>query len=210
MSIAIVDYDAGNLRSVQKAFERIGANAIVTRDAKQVESATALVLPGVGAFAECMLHLEKFGLTDTVRNFILSDKPFLGICVGYQLLFEKSDEFGHAKGLGIFKGRCAKFPFTATAGLKIPHMGWNQAIQKKGNCRLFEGIPADSDFYFVHSYYPVPEENIVASETEYGGEVFASSIERGNVFATQFHPEKSQKVGLDVLRNFAKIAGAIA
>ncbi len=205
MSVVIVDYDVGNLRSVQKAFERVGASAVVERDAEKISSAKALVLPGVGAFAECMNNLRGFGLLEAVKDFISSGRPFLGICVGYQLLFEKSEEFGDSTGLGIFKGKCVKFRTPASSGHKIPHMGWNQ-VENKNKSRLLEGIEDGSDFYFVHSYYPVPEEDIVTSQTEYG-EVFASSVERGNIFATQFHPEKSQRVGLKVLENFARITG---
>ncbi len=205
MSVVIVDYDVGNLRSVQKAFERVGASAVVERDAEKISSAKALVLPGVGAFAECMNNLRGFGLLEAVKDFISSGRPFLGICVGYQLLFEKSEEFGDSTGLGIFKGKCVKFRTPASSGHKIPHMGWNQ-VENKNKSRLLEGIEDGSDFYFVHSYYPVPEEDIVTSQTEYG-EVFASSVERGNIFATQFHPEKSQRVGLKVLKNFARITG---
>ncbi|VAX23412.1 Imidazole glycerol phosphate synthase amidotransferase subunit [hydrothermal vent metagenome] len=205
MSVVIVDYDVGNLRSVQKAFERVGASAVVERDAEKISSAKALVLPGVGAFAECMNNLRGFGLLEAVKDFISSGRPFLGICVGYQLLFEKSEEFGDSTGLGVFKGKCVKFKTPASSGHKIPHMGWNQ-VENKNKSRLLEGIEDGSDFYFVHSYYPVPEEDIVTSQTEYG-EVFASSVERGNIFATQFHPEKSQRVGLKVLKNFARITG---
>ncbi len=205
MSVVIVDYDVGNLRSVQKAFERVGASAVVERDAEKISSAKALVLPGVGAFAECMNNLRGFGLLEAVKDFISSGRPFLGICVGYQLLFEKSEEFGDSTGLGIFKGKCVKFRTPASSGHKIPHMGWNQ-VENKNKSRLLEGIEDGSDFYFVHSYYPVPEEDIVTSQTEYG-EIFASSVERGNIFATQFHSEKSQRVGLKVLKNFARITG---
>jgi len=204
MPVVIVDYDVGNLRSVQKGFERVGAAASISRDAEEIASAPALVLPGVGAFTECMNNLRRYGLLEAVRDYLGSGRPFLGICVGYQLLFEESEEFGRSEGLGVLKGRCVKFPFPAGVGMKIPHMGWNEAcFQKKS--RLFDGVPDKSDFYFVHSYYPVPDEDIVVSTTEYG-ETFASSVEKGNVFATQFHPEKSQRMGLRVLENFAKIS----
>lgn len=204
MPIVIVDYDVGNLRSVQKAFERVGAGAVISRDAGEVASAPALVLPGVGAFAECMGNLGKYGLLGAVNGFLGTGRPFLGICVGYQMLFGHSEEFGHSEGLGAIRGGCVRFSFSPGAGFKIPHMGWNQVhFRKKG--RLFENVPDGSDFYFVHSYYPVPEEDVVTGVTEYGG-TFASAIEKGNVFATQFHPEKSQRMGLRVLENFTKIA----
>lgn len=205
MSIVIVDYDVGNLRSVQKGLERAGASAKISRDKEDISSATALVLPGVGAFAECMKNLGLYNLLDPVRDFIGSGRPFLGICVGYQLLFEESEEFGHCKGLGVLKGKCVKFQPNGSPGFKIPHMGWNQVDYAKPG-RLFTGTPDGSDFYFVHSYYPVPEEEITVSTTEYGVP-FASSVEKGNVFATQFHPEKSQRAGLKVLENFSKLAG---
>ena len=206
MPIVIVDYDVGNLRSVQKAFERSGSDAIVSREASVVASASALVLPGVGAFAECMANLGKYGLSAPVKDFISSGRPFLGVCVGYQLLFEESEEFGKCRGLGIFPGKCVKFKFTPGLDKKVPHMGWNQArYTAKG--RLFDGIGDDTDFYFVHSYYPVPESAITVTTTDYG-DIFASSIESGNVFGTQFHPEKSQSAGLRLIKNFAALAGA--
>ncbi len=204
MSIVIVDYDVGNLRSVEKALQTVRAEAFISRDPEEIKSADAMVLPGVGAFAECMGNLINLGLIDTVRKFINSGKPFLGICVGYQLLFEKSEEFGSANGLGVLKGECLRFNFKANTNRKIPHIGWNQVrLIKQG--RLFKGIKDKTDFYFVHSYYPNPIENVIVTDTEYGVR-FASSIERDNVFATQFHPEKSQGAGLKVLENFSQIS----
>jgi glutamine amidotransferase len=204
MSIVIVDYDVGNLRSVEKALQTVRAEAFISRDPEEIKSADAMVLPGVGAFAECMGNLINLGLIDTVRKFIDSGKPFLGICVGYQLLFEKSEEFGSANGLGVLKGKCLRFNFKANTNMKIPHIGWNQVrLIKQG--RLFKGIKDKTDFYFVHSYYPNPIENVIVTDTEYGVR-FASSIERDNVFATQFHPEKSQGAGLKVLENFSRIS----
>lgn len=205
MSIVIVDYNVGNLRSVQKGFERVGANAVISRDSEQIAAAPALVLPGVGAFGECMNNLRKYGLLEVVKNYLESGRPFLGICVGYQLLFEESEEFGRTEGLGALKGRCIRFSFQPGAGMKIPHMGWNQ-VRFKNRGRLFDGVKDGADFYFVHSYYPKPEEDIVTTTTEHG-DTFASSIEKGEVFGVQFHPEKSQKAGLRVLENFARIAG---
>jgi glutamine amidotransferase len=206
MPIVIVDYDAGNLRSVQKAFEKIGARAVVSRRPDDVLTAEALVLPGVGAFGECMAHLEKFGLVGPVTDFIASGKPFLGICVGYQILFEESEESPGVRGLGVLKGKCLKFAPPPEAGLKVPHMGWNQVSFTKSG-QLFKGVADGSDFYFVHSYYPKPEEDITVASTGYGI-TFASAVERGSLLAVQFHPEKSQRTGLAVLRNFtAKVAG---
>ncbi|VAX21383.1 Imidazole glycerol phosphate synthase amidotransferase subunit [hydrothermal vent metagenome] len=205
MSIVIVDYDVGNLRSVQKGLEKAGASAKISRDKEDISSATALVLPGVGAFAECMKNLGLYDLLDPVRDFISSGRPFLGICVGYQLLFEESEEFGHCKGIGALKGKCVKFDSNGASGFKIPHMGWNKVDFVKPG-RLFKGVPDGSDFYFVHSFYPVPEEEITISTTNYGVD-FASSVEKGNIFATQFHPEKSQRAGLKVLENFSKLSG---
>ena len=208
MSIVIVDYDVGNLRSVQKALEKVGADAKISRHTEDIASADAVVLPGVGAFAECMNNLRSYGLETATRDFIKSGKPFLGICVGYQILFEESEEFGHSKGLGVFKGKCVKFSSDhLQPGHKIPHMGWNQ-VRYVNKGRLFDGIDDGSDFYFVHSYYPEPVEGIAVGVTEYGVE-FASSVEKGNVFATQFHPEKSQQSGLKLLENFTKLAKSI-
>lgn len=203
MSVVIVDYDVGNLRSVQKAFEHVGASARISRDASVIESAPAVVLPGVGAFAECVGNLERFGLTGAVRRAIESGRPFLGVCVGYQLLFEESEEFGHSRGLGVFKGKCVRFN-QAGPHHKIPHMGWNQ-VEFTRPSRLFEGIESGAEFYFVHSYFPEPEEDITIGVTEYGDR-FAAAVEHGNVFGTQFHPEKSQRAGLRALENFARLA----
>ncbi len=205
MAIVIVDYDVGNLRSVQKALETVGADARISRQPEEIISADAVVLPGVGAFAECINNLRSYGLEDVTHDFIDSGKPFLGICVGYQILFEESEEFGHSRGLSVFKGKCVKFnDDNLQAGHKIPHMGWNQVNYTQPG-KLFEGIESGSDFYFVHSYYPEPDDDITTTVTEYG-ERFASSVERDNVFATQFHPEKSQGVGLKLLENFTKLA----
>lgn len=199
--IAIIDYDMGNLKSVAKAFQNVGADVIVTRDPQTIASASKVVLPGVGAFTECMSNLKNYELIEPLHNAIRSGKPFLGICLGLQLLFEESEEFGPTPGLGFLKGSVKKF--TAT-DLKIPHMGWNQ-IQKQGDPKLFRDIADGSDFYFVHSYYAVPSDaKVIATTTDYGFP-FCSSIEKDNVFACQFHPEKSQTKGLAVLKNFISI-----
>ncbi len=198
--IAVVDYGRGNLRSVQKAFEHLGYEAVVTRDPEVILRADKAVLPGVGAFGDCMENLRRFGLVEVVKEFIASGKPFLGICLGLQLLFSESEEFGPVEGLGVVKGRVVRFP----RGLKIPHMGWNQVEVVSGS-GLFEGIKSGDYFYFVHSFYVVPEdESVVATYTDYGVR-FASSICVDNIFATQFHPEKSQRLGLKVLDNFGRL-----
>ncbi len=200
--IVIVDYGMGNLRSVQKGFERIGSEALVSRDIRDINSATKLVLPGVGAFPECMKNLTKFGLVESILDFLKSNRPFLGICLGLQLLFDESEEFGLNRGLEVIHGKVKAFD--REIGLKIPHMGWNQVIFKK-DIAIFDGIDNESYFYFVHSYYVEPEqESDTAAQTDYGI-TFTSAIARGNVFALQFHPEKSQKNGLKILENFSKL-----
>ena len=201
-SIAIIDYGMGNLRSVQKGLERVGCHAEVTRDPERIEAANGVVLPGVGAFGACMDNLRTYGLIDTVRRVITRGTPFLGICLGMQLLFEESEEFGPVPGLGIFPGRVVRFP--ETLGLKVPHMGWNQ-IRKQSEPRHLRGINDGVFVYFVHSYYVAPADaSLTATTTEYGVE-FTSAIARDNVFATQYHPEKSQTVGLKILENFGGI-----
>mgnify|MGYP006345901861 CR=1 FL=1 len=204
--IAIIDYDAGNIRSVEKAFVSLGQEVTVTRDAGVLRSADKVVLPGVGNFGDCMQNLEKFGLVPVIREIASSGKPFLGICVGLQLLFEESEESPGVKGLGILKGRILRIP--EGENRKIPHMGWNSIhlIGQNGTGRLFSGIPEQSYVYFVHSYYlKAADESIVTATTEYGVTIHAS-VEKGNVFATQFHPEKSSDTGLAILRNFAGLS----
>jgi glutamine amidotransferase len=208
--IVIVDYGMGNLRSVHKALERVGFQASVTQDPAEVKKAAGLIVPGVGAFKKAMENLQELGLVNPIIEFVESGKPFLGICLGLQLLFSGSDEFGFQKGLSLFKGRVVRFPFSHPAAsppkdlLKVPHMGWNTVhIHKRPP--VLDGIADGAYFYFVHSYYPVPEEQeIVATTTDYGGE-FVSSVSRGNLFACQFHPEKSQSVGLNLLKNFGRL-----
>ena len=198
--IAIIDYGMGNLRSVSKAFERLGCTAAVTRERRVIADASHVVLPGVGAFPDCMRNLEEMGLVDPIRQALSSGKPFLGICLGLQLLFTESEEFGLHKGLGWIRGRVVRFK---SNGLKVPHMGWNSLTIRKPS-PVLEGLPADAMVYFVHSYYVTPEDpSLIATTTEYGLS-FASSIAVGNVFACQFHPEKSQAVGLMLLRNFTQ------
>jgi glutamine amidotransferase len=198
---AIVDYGMGNLRSVQKAFERLGHAAEVTRDPERIASAPAVVLPGVGAFGACMANLAAFGLVEPVRAAIAADRPFLGICLGMQLLFEESEEFGPVAGLGVLPGRIVRF--APDPARKVPHMGWN-TLRIARPAPVLEGIADGAHVYFVHSYYAVPADRaLVATTTPYGAE-FASSVVRGNVFACQFHPEKSQQVGLRLLDNFVR------
>ena len=201
-SIAIIDYGMGNLRSVQKGIERVGFAAEVTRDAARIESARGVVLPGVGAFGACMENLRTYGLIDTVRRVIERGTPFLGICLGMQLLFEESDEFGPVRGLGIFRGRVVRF--AERPELKVPHIGWNR-IRKQQHPPHLHGIDDGAFVYFVHSYYVVPADaSLTATSTEYGIE-FTSAIACNNVFATQYHPEKSQAVGLKILENFGRL-----
>ena len=205
--IAIIDYGMGNLRSVQKGFEAVGAKAIVTSDSNKILSARSVVLPGVGAFKACMDNLEKFDLIDTVKQSVQSGKPFLGICLGLQLLFSQAEEFGSVSGLGILKGKVVGFKDAPNSGdpLKIPHMGWNN-VEVKPSHPLFDSVPNQSYFYFVHSYYVVPEDRAtVATTTNYGID-FVSGIHHENIHAFQFHPEKSQQLGLTVLRNFSRLS----
>lgn len=203
--IAIIDYGVGNLRSVEKAFQFIGCEAVVSSDKDFIKNADAVVLPGVGAFGDAMKSLENAGMVEVVKEVIRSGKPFLGICLGMQLLFEYSEEGdGKVKGLGVFKGEIRQLPLDMN--LKVPHMGWN-AIKARDNCLLFKNLPSKPYVYFVHSYYLKAEErNIVAAETSYGIE-FDVAVESGNVYATQFHPEKSGEIGLTILKNFLKTTG---
>ncbi len=204
--IALVDYGAGNLRSVYRALLKVGADVKIVQSPDAVIGARAVVLPGVGAFDDCIHALVQQKMLEACRTFIDSGGPFLGICVGYQALFEKSEEFNSsANGFGIFKGRVVRF--AGANGLKVPQIGWNQLEIVRPDCPIFKGIENGSYVYFVHSFFPRPADNdIVATRTDYG-EDFASSVWRHNVFATQFHPEKSQKVGLQLLRNFVDLAG---
>jgi glutamine amidotransferase len=202
--IALIDYDSGNLRSAQKALLKVGAEVRVARRPEDIKDARAVVLPGVGAFDDCLRALRKQELLGAVREFIKTGRPFLGICVGYQALFERSEEFNScAAGLEIFPGKVVRF--SDKTGVKVPQIGWNQLNILRPDCPIFRGIPAGSYVYFVHSYFPKPADpSIIATETTYG-EPFASSVWRDNVYATQFHPEKSQAVGLQLLRNFVSL-----
>ena len=204
--IALLDYGSGNLRSVEKALLKVGADVRVTTNPALLKDARAVVLPGVGAFDDCISAMQRQELFGAVREFVATGRPFLGICVGYQALFEKSEEFNScAAGLGIFRGKVVRF--TERPGLKIPQIGWNQLEIVKTDCPLYRGIENGSYVYFVHSFYPQPADaSIVATRTDYGSN-FASSVWRDHLFATQFHPEKSQKIGLKLLQNFVELAG---
>ncbi len=200
--IVIVDYGMGNLRSVQKGFEKVGQAAVISRDPDEIRKAGRLVLPGVGAFPECMRNLGGLDLIQPIKQFIDTGRPFLGICLGLQLLFDDSEEFGMHEGLGVIPGTVKGFD--KEMGLKIPHMGWNQVMFQK-DAPIFRGIPTGSYFYFVHSFYVLANNaSDVAAETEYGIR-FTCAIARDNVFALQFHPEKSQENGLKILANFASL-----
>lgn len=200
--IAIIDYDAGNLKSVEKALVSLGEEVLVSRDSSEILQADKVILPGVGSFGDAMNNLDKFGLVDTIKKVTGIGTPFLGICLGLQLLFKESDETPGAEGLDILPGKILKIP--AKDGFKIPHMGWNSLDIKPG-ARLFKGLEGNPYVYFVHSYYlKAADEGIVAATTEYTTHIHAS-VESGNVFACQFHPEKSSDVGLKILKNFASL-----
>lgn len=200
--IAIIDYDAGNLRSVEKAFQYIGEEAVISRDRDEILAADKVVLPGVGSFGDAMGKLEKFKLINTIYDVVDKKTPFLGICLGLQLLFKRSDESMGVNGLGILEGEILRIP--ETGGLKIPNIAWN-SLDLQNNGRLFQGIPDKSFVYFVHSYYlKAASEAIVRASIEYGTHIHAS-VEMENIFACQFHPEKSGDIGLQILRNFASL-----
>jgi len=203
--IAVIDYGMGNLRSVQKGLEHVGFKAVVTRDVSEIHAARGVVLPGVGAFNACMENLGKFGLIEPIREVVRQQKPFLGICLGLQLLFSESEEFGRQRGLDLFSGKVVGF--RAEESLKVPHMGWNR-IEKKKESPFLEGISTGDYVYFVHSFHAVPDDNsMIATTTDYGGS-FVSSIATERLFACQFHPEKSQELGLRILANFGRFVAA--
>lgn len=201
--IAIIDYDAGNIKSVEKALHYLGEEAVITRDAGEILAADKVILPGVGAFGDAMDKLNRYGLVPVIHEVVEKKIPFLGICLGLQLMFESSEEAPGVKGLGLLKGKIVRIP--EGDGRKVPHMGWNSLhFPKEG--RLFAGIPENSYVYFVHSYYLQAEEDIVTATTEYGVTIHAS-VEKDNVFACQFHPEKSSHTGLTILKNFVNLKG---
>lgn len=202
--VAVIDYDAGNIRSVEKAVLSLGGDVRITRDRDEILKADHVILPGVGAFGDAMEKLHRYGLTDVIRETVQKQTPFLGICLGLQLLFESSEESEEVQGLGILPGSIVRLP--EKAGLKVPHIGWN-SLRYPNRGRLFEGVPEESYVYFVHSYYLAAKDPlIVTATTEYAAHIHAS-VEKGNVFACQFHPEKSSDVGMRILRNFMQITG---
>lgn len=200
--IAIIDYDAGNIKSVEKALEFLGEEVRVTRDEREILSADGVILPGVGAFGDAMRKLVDFGLVEVIRECVSRNIPFLGICLGLQLLFESSEESPGVQGLGLLPGRIVRIP--DDGGLKVPHIGWNN-LKYPHEGRLFRGLPEDVYVYFVHSYYlQAGEEGIVKAVTEYGTQIHAS-VEKDNLFACQFHPEKSSGIGMKILSNFIQV-----
>jgi glutamine amidotransferase len=205
--IGIVDYDIGNLRSVQKAFQHVGGEAVFVRTPEEISKVDGLVLPGVGAFGDCVRSLRATGMWDDVAAWANSEKPFFGICVGYQMLFESSEEAPSEKGLGIFAGQVRRF--SNRHGLKIPQIGWNTVKVLQPDAPLLAGISTGDYVYFVHSYYTAPEDrSVVALETAYG-DTFASAVARGNLVATQFHPEKSQRAGMQMITNFVALSSQV-
>ena len=200
--IAMIDYDAGNIKSVEKALQKLGADVVITKAPQEILSADKVILPGVGSFGDAMNNLKKYGLDKVIHQVVEKGTPFLGICLGLQLLFERSDESPEATGLGILKGEILRIP--NAEGLKIPHMGWN-SLHLQNNGRLFKGLKENDYVYFVHSYYlKAEDEEIVKATTNYSVNIHAS-VEKDNVFACQFHPEKSSDVGLKILKNFVEL-----
>ncbi len=201
MNVTLIDYGAGNLRSVANAMRALGIEPKVAASPDEIGDTTHLVLPGVGSFGDCMEQLGKRRLLDPIREWVTAGKPYLGMCLGYQILFDSSEESPGVAGLGLVPGLVRRF--TQTPGLKIPHMGWNSAIPRKPETGNWSGLGAEPYFYYVHSYFPVPEDtSVIAAETSYGDDTFAAAIELPNLLACQFHPEKSQEAGLRLIRNF--------
>ena len=200
--IAMIDYDAGNIKSVEKALQKLGADVVITKDPQEILGTDKVILPGVGSFGDAMDNLKRYGLDEVIHQVVEKGTPFLGICLGLQLLFERSDESPEAIGLGILKGEILRIP--DAEGLKIPHMGWN-SLHLQNNGRLFQGLKENDYVYFVHSYYlKAEDESIVKATTNYSVNIHAS-VEKDNIFACQFHPEKSSDVGLQILKNFVEL-----
>lgn len=201
MRVGLVDYGGGNLRSVENALHALGVDPVIVSGPNQLEDLTHLILPGQGEFGDVMGNLSKRGLVDPLRKWISAGKPYFGICVGFQILFEGSDEAPGVDGLGIVKGKCVRF--TEASGKKIPQMGWNSAVSEEKDSRFWKGLGEEPYFYFVHSYFPIPEDDEwKVSKTDYDGESFVATVEKGAVLACQFHPEKSQDAGLRLIENF--------
>jgi imidazole glycerol phosphate synthase glutamine amidotransferase subunit len=201
VKVALIDYGAGNLRSVANALRSLGVEPVVAASPDALTGATHLILPGVGSFGDCMAQLESRNLLGAIRDWVAAGKPYFGICLGYQILFGSSEESPGVAGLGIVPGTVRRFK--QTPGLKIPHMGWNSVIPRKPECGTWSGLGAEPYFYYVHSYFPAPEnDDIIAAVTTYGDDTFAAAIELPNLFACQFHPEKSQDAGIRLIRNF--------
>jgi imidazole glycerol phosphate synthase glutamine amidotransferase subunit len=201
VKVALIDYGAGNLRSVANALRSLGVEPVVAASPDALTGATHLILPGVGSFGDCMAQLESRNLLGAIRDWVAAGKPYFGICLGYQILFDSSEESPGVAGLGIVPGTVRRFK--QTPGLKIPHMGWNSVIPRKPESGTWTGLGAEPYFYYVHSYFPAPENpDIIAAVTTYGDDTFAAAIELPNLFACQFHPEKSQDAGIRLIRNF--------
>ncbi len=201
MNVALIDYGAGNLCSVANALRSIGVDPRIVTTPEGLEGATHLVLPGVGSFGDCMAQLQQRGLVDSIRDWARSGKPYLGICLGYQLLFDSSEESPGVEGLGVLPGSVRRFQ--ESPGLKIPHMGWNSVSPRRNGQGMWQGLGEEPYFYYVHSYFPVPADRAaIAGETSYGKDRFAAAVEQGKLWACQFHPEKSQDAGIALIRNF--------
>ncbi len=201
MKVGIIDYGGGNLRSVANALHALGQDPQIVGSPDQVGDSTHLILPGQGAFGDCMERLQKRGLDGFLREWMIGDRPYFGICVGYQILFDASEEAPGVRGLGVIPGTVRRF--LDEPGLKIPHMGWNSAVSKCGETPVWRGLGAEPYFYYVHSYFPEPNDSaVVIAETTYGSQTFAGAVERGRLFACQFHPEKSQDTGIRLIQNF--------
>ncbi|MBK1881735.1 imidazole glycerol phosphate synthase subunit HisH [Luteolibacter pohnpeiensis] len=201
MKIALIDYGAGNLRSVANALREIGADPTIASGPQDLEGATHLILPGVGSFGDCMSELTKRGLVEPIREWVKQGRPYLGICLGYQILFDSSEESPGVSGLGLFRGAVRRFK--EVDSLKIPHMGWNSVIPTHPEQELWSELGAEPFFYYVHSFFPVPDDpSVIAAQTEYGADRFAAAIGQDKLFACQYHPEKSQDAGLRLIRNF--------